>query len=80
MNTLNRQEFSNQENRWFQLHIGEIMDTERAIELLKIEMECIKRASYCDRKCENCELIQNEKELLDMYNFVINRLKYGNMV
>ena len=56
------------------------MNTERAIELLKIEMACIKRASYCDRKCGNCELVQNEKELLDMYDFVINRLKYGKMV
>ena len=48
---------------------------ERMLELLKIEQKCVKRNSgldedfegKCDRDCANCELVQKDEDLLDMY-------------
>jgi hypothetical protein len=47
------------------------------IELLEIEHECILRNSdnNCDRKCANCDLVQDDKELHEMYMGVITLLK-----
>ena len=49
------------------------MTKERMIELLKIEHECMLRASHddCDRDCLNCELVQDDDELHEMYTNVI---------
>ena len=49
------------------------MCIERIIQLLKIEKECVSRNSnnLCDRKCDSCDLVQSDKELLEMYAFVI---------
>lgn len=49
-----------------------MMNIERAIELLKIEKECVERGSTCDRKCAKCPLVQKDYELIDMYKFVID--------
>lgn len=55
------------------------MNLNRAIELLKIERECINRnnetAVLCDRDCEKCDLVQSSEELLEMYDFVIRRME-----
>ena len=51
------------------------MTIERSIELLKIERECVKRANMCGRDCTNCKLVQDDKELISMYNFVIKYLE-----
>ena len=53
------------------------MTHDRAIELLKIERECINRNNQsfgenCDRNCGKCDLVQNTEELLNMYDYVIN--------
>ena len=49
------------------------MKLERMIELLKIEHECILRNSHgdCDRKCEDCDLVQEDWELHEMYTDVV---------
>lgn len=52
------------------------MTNTRAIELLKIERECINRNNQpfgknCNRLCSKCDLVQNTEELLKMYDFVI---------
>lgn len=52
------------------------MEIQRAIELLKIERECINRNNQpfgknCNRECSKCDLVQNTEELLEMYDFVI---------
>ena len=46
------------------------------IELLEIERECMTTAAHdgCDRDCANCILVQNEKELFEMYTKVIDLL------
>ena len=51
------------------------MTLDRTIELLTIEKECVKRAKSCDRNCAECELVQDDKELLRMYTRVIYILK-----
>ena len=49
------------------------MTIERMVELLKIEHECMLRASHgdCNRNCEDCELVQDDDELHEMYTNVI---------
>lgn len=49
------------------------MTVQRMVELLGIEYECMLRGSHgdCDRKCEDCELVQDDDELHEMYTNVI---------
>ena len=53
------------------------MTIERMIELLKIEHECMLRNSHgnCTHKCEDCDLVQDDGELHEMYLDVIGILK-----
>ena len=53
------------------------MTKERMIELLEIEHECMLRASHdaCDRKCEDCDLCQDDDELHEIYTNVIWLMK-----
>lgn len=60
------------------------MTRERAIELLKIERECINRNNQpfgknCDRNCGKCDLMQNTEELLEMYDFVLDFISIRKM-
>lgn len=43
------------------------MTIDKAIALVNIENECIKRAENCNRKCNECELVQETDTLLDLY-------------
>lgn len=56
------------------------MTLERMIELLEIEHECMLRGSHddCDRDCFNCNLVQDDGELHEMYTNVIVLLKGMN--
>ena len=53
------------------------MTTERMIELLEIEHECMLRGAHndCDRNCADCELVQDDDELHEMYTNVIALMK-----
>ena len=53
------------------------MTIERMIELLKIEHECMLRKSHddCNGDCNNCDLVQDDGELHEMYMDVIGILK-----
>lgn len=53
------------------------MTIERMIELLEIEHECMLRGSHngCDRDCLNCDLVQDDGELHEMYTNVIEIMK-----
>lgn len=46
------------------------MTIDRAMKLLRIERECVSRD--CDRKCAECDLVQDRDELIDMYNWVLD--------
>ena len=50
-----------------------MMTINRQIELLKIERECVQRNhdEKCNRDCANCDLVQVDTDLLEMYDEVI---------
>lgn len=51
------------------------MNNKEALELLKIEQACIRKADAgCNRKCEECFLVQPTEKLLDMYAYLIDKL------
>ena len=53
------------------------MTLERIIELLEIEHQCILRNTNgnCDRQCGECDLVQDDSELHEMYTDVTAFLK-----
>ena len=58
------------------------MKIDRVLELLKIERECVTRQSpcnekskLCDRNCGECDIAQNDLELIEMYDFVIGMIE-----
>lgn len=58
------------------------MKIDRVLELLKIERECVTRQSpcnekskLCDRNCGECDIAQNDLELIEMYDFVISMIE-----
>lgn len=58
--------------------VGEVgMTIQRMLELLKIEHECMLRGSHddCDRNCADCELVQDDGDLHEMYTDIIALLK-----
>lgn len=58
------------------------MSLDRALELLKIERECVLRQNSaevpdpCIRNigddCSNCDLWQDQQDIVDMYDVVVN--------
>lgn len=51
------------------------MTLNRIIELLSIERQCVERnISGCDRNCAQCDLVQTDKDLIEMYSETINIL------
>jgi len=53
------------------------MTIARMVELLAFEHACMLRNSHgdCDRHCENCNLVQDDGDLNEMYTDVISLLK-----
>ena len=59
------------------------MDIERTIKLLKIEKECVLRQDTVDCQrmldgsltCINCDLVQEDKDILEAYDTAIECLK-----
>ena len=53
------------------------MTTQRTIELLEIERECICRNidKKCDRDCGRCDLVQKDKDLIELYDGLIDHYK-----
>lgn len=52
------------------------MDKNEVIKYLKIERECVSRD--CDRNCGYCDLVQEQKTLLEAYNSAIALLEDKN--
>ena len=61
---------------------NETMSLTRMIELLDVERECVTTAAHngCDRNCANCILVQDDRELFEMYTKVIDILAALNAV
>ena len=51
------------------------MTTQEAKEYMKNEIRCIQKASYCDRDCAKCELVKEEKPLLEAFEIAIKALE-----
>lgn len=52
------------------------MKISRVIDLLKAERACVKRnAVGCDRNCAECDLVQEDHELIEMYDFLISMME-----
>jgi len=51
------------------------MNIEKAIEVLKLELESIKQNGECDCSCEECGLIYKCDELVKVYEWVIKHLE-----
>ena len=53
------------------------MRTERAIEILENEMECVKRndMGVCNRDCAQCDLLLDSAEILNAYQMIIDDIK-----
>lgn len=45
------------------------MEFSRAYELMDIELQCILRnqLKLCDRKCDKCDLVQKDSDLIEAY-------------
>lgn len=55
------------------------MTQERIFQLLNVERACVRRACGkdgppCNRDCGNCDLVQEDNELIEMYDILINHL------
>lgn len=46
------------------------MTLERVRELMTIEQECVKRANTCGRDCAKCDLVQDDKDLIEAYDVI----------
>lgn len=45
------------------------------INILENEIACVRRANYCTRQCEKCDLVLKDTEIIDAYNKSIRALK-----
>lgn len=55
-----------------------IMDISEAIEIIKNEAKCVHRANTCDRRCEHCDLVRADVEILTAYNMAERALQYAS--
>lgn len=50
---------------------------------MRIEKQCVQRGSYCDRDCAHCDIVQDDKELIEAYeevdNILSQLLAYGKI-
>ena len=54
------------------------MEFSRAYELMDIELQCVRRNStgICDRKCEKCDLVRKDTDLIEAYQMAKFALSY----
>lgn len=51
------------------------MDNYQLAKLMRIERACVRRGNTCDRKCADCDLVQDDKTLIAAYDAVIKMLE-----
>lgn len=42
---------------------------------MKNELECVKRADECDRHCEDCPLVMDAEDVIEVYEWIIKGLE-----
>lgn len=55
--------------------LQEKMSLDEVIDYLNNEAECVKRGSTCNRDCLNCELVREDKKILQAYDIAIKCVK-----
>lgn len=51
------------------------MTPQEAHEYMENEIRCIQRSKICDRNCAKCELVKEDKALIEAYGIVIIALE-----
>jgi hypothetical protein len=52
-----------------------IMNIDKAILIMRNELECVKRADKCDRHCEDCPLVMKAEDIIECYKWIIDQLE-----
>ena len=52
------------------------MTIEKAILIIRNELECVKAAEECDRHCEDCPLAMEAEDIIACYEWIINKLEW----
>jgi hypothetical protein len=48
---------------------------DKAIEVMKNELECVKRNGECNQTCEECNLVYKCDELVEVYEWIIDQME-----
>lgn len=54
------------------------MNIDRAIELMRVERECVIRNDKgvnCDRDCSSCDLLQKTSDIIEAYGIAIEKME-----
>lgn len=51
------------------------MNIDQYISVIENEKACVMRANECDRQCNKCELVMDDKKIIATYDFVLSKLK-----
>lgn len=52
------------------------MNIEKAILIMRNELECVKSVDKCDRHCEDCPLAMEAEDIIECYEWVIKHLEW----
>lgn len=53
------------------------MKIDKIKKLLQAERECVLRNNRCDHNCAVCDLVQEDHDLVEMYDFFLSMLELG---
>ena len=56
--------------------IGDNMTGEKAITLLRNEIECVKSCDTCDRDCGKCSLVRESGDIIDALEYGIRAIRF----
>ena len=51
------------------------MNIEKAILIMRNELECAKAADECDRHCEDCPLAMEAEDIIECYEWIIDQME-----
>ena len=51
------------------------MKRSKTVEILQDEISCVKRACDCNRDCSKCDLVKDDKEIVDAFQTAIRSMK-----
>lgn len=51
------------------------MNIEKAILIMRNELECAKSTDECDRHCEDCPLVMEAEDIIECYEWIIDQME-----